>query len=236
MKTFLLFDIDGTLLYSDKIDSRCFADSYEATFGKPFPTIDWTRYPHVTDHVIFRTAYTGHFGREATQGEREQFEAHYLDQLRTKRAQTPTDFREVPGAAALWKQLQADERFVLGIATGGWQRPAAVKLAHVGIPHRPPYAAYADGMETREDILGAAIALAKREHDIQRVVYVGDALWDLRTTTNMQLPFIGIRHRGDHDTLRRAGARTVITDYRDPSAFIELAQRVGLGARAGGAA
>lgn len=221
MKTLLLFDIDGTLLYSDRIDSRCFASSYEATFGRPFPTIDWTRFPQVTDHVIFRTAYTAHFGREASQQERQAFEDHYIDQLRTLRRQRPHDFREVAGAVALWQQLARDERFVLGIATGGWRAPALVKLAHVGIDPLPPYAAYADGMESRADILAAAIALARAEHDIDHIVYVGDAVWDVLTTSQMGLPLVGVRREGDHELLYTAGADIVITDFQQPGAFLE---------------
>ena len=230
MRTFLLFDIDGTLLHSDRTDSRCFASSYEATFGKPFPTIDWTKYPHVTDHVIFRTAHTDQFGREASEEERLTFEEHYLAQLRRKRAATPQTFREVPGAAALWDHLQQDERYVTGIATGGWRRPAQIKLAHVGIPPEQPYGAYADGMETREAILGAAIELARGQHAVDRVVYVGDAAWDVRTCRNMGLPFIGVRHRGDHEQLRRHGAAEVVTDYRDVEGFMALVEQVAIGA------
>ncbi|MEL7222160.1 MAG: HAD family hydrolase, partial [Bacteroidota bacterium] len=114
MKTFLLFDIDGTLLFSNKIDSICFAESYEAVFGKAFPTIDWRQYPHVTDHVIFRTAYHQQFERYPTPEEREQFEQHYLARLQYERQVQPEAFQEVPGAAACWQALSNDDRFVLG--------------------------------------------------------------------------------------------------------------------------
>ena len=32
MSTFVIFDIDGTLLYSNKIDSQCFADTYQEIY------------------------------------------------------------------------------------------------------------------------------------------------------------------------------------------------------------
>ena len=221
-KTLVLFDIDGTLLYSEGHDSRCFARSYQSVFGRPFPTIDWTRFTEVTDHVIFRTAFHDHFGRYPTAAERDTFEDHYLAGLRQMRRDRPGDFREVPGAGALWRTLSADPRFVTGIATGGWQRPAAVKLAHVGLPPDVAYAGYANGMFSRVDILNEAIGKARRRHRIERVVYVGDAVWDVTTTAKMQLPLIGIRRRGDHDALRRHGARYVLTDYRDATAFHTL--------------
>lgn len=219
MKTFVLFDIDGTLLYSDKIDSRCFADSYEAVFGRAFPTIDWTRFTEVTDHVIFRTAYFDHFGRYPTEAERTNFEDHYLEALRQAREEQPADFREVPGAARLWRQLAADERYVPGIATGGWQRPAAIKLAHVGIPANHPFAGYANDKFSRVDILNEAINKVRASHQIDQVIYVGDAVWDVTTTRKMNLPLIGVRRKGDHEALRRLGATRIVTDFTPPQAF-----------------
>jgi phosphoglycolate phosphatase-like HAD superfamily hydrolase len=218
---FILFDIDGTLLYSDKLDSRCFANSYEAIFGQPFPTIDWTKFAEVTDHVIFRTAFHDHFGRFPTELERLTFEEHYLDALRNARSANPAQFCEIPGAARLWHHLEADERYLPGIATGGWQRPAAIKLAHVGIPPTQPFAGYANDKFSRVDILNEAINKARAAHAIDRIIYVGDASWDVTTTKKMNLPLIGIRRAGDHHSLHDLGAERVITDYSDPQSFFD---------------
>ncbi len=220
MKTFVLFDIDGTLLYSEKVDSRCFAASYEAVFGERFPTIDWRKFPEVTDHVIFRTAFRQHFGHYPTEAERSVFEEHYLDALQAARAQRPEEFLEVPGAVALWHQLEQDERYLTGIATGGWQRPAALKLAHVGIPPEPAFAGYANNQFSRVDILQMAIDRVTAEYEVDHVVYVGDAVWDVTTTQKMNLPLIGVRRSGDHHTLHIAGASRVITNYAPPTAFL----------------
>ncbi|MFK8161391.1 MAG: HAD family hydrolase [Lewinella sp.] len=219
MKTFVLFDIDGTLLYSEKIDSRCFADSYEAIFGLPFPTIDWTKFPEVTDHVIFRTAFYDHFNRYPSEDERITFEDHYLDGLTSSRATSPDEFREVPGAADLWRRLNSEDQFVTGIATGGWQRPAAIKLEHVGIPPEQPFAGYANNKFSRVDILNEAINKAREVHEVARVIYVGDAIWDVTTTKKMNLPLIGVRRKGDHDALRAAGADRIVTNFTPDSAF-----------------
>ena len=219
MKTFVLFDIDGTLLYSEKVDSRCFATSYEAIFGRAFPTIDWTKFAEVTDHVIFRTAFHDHFSRFPTEEERIVFEDHYLAALNSSRAAKPEEFREVPGAARIWQQLEADERFISGIATGGWRRPAAIKLAHVGIPAEQPFAGYANGKFSRVEILSEAIDLARAAHTIDQIIYVGDAVWDVTTTQKMGLPLIGVRRKGDHETLRRLGVERIITDFTPAQAF-----------------
>lgn len=226
MKTFLLFDIDGTLLFSNAVDSRCFANSYKAVFGRNLPSIDWRQYPHVTDHVIFRAVFTEHFGRVASAEERQGFEDHYVNSLRQERDKRPEEFQEVPGARHCWQQLQADERFVLGIATGGWKAPAQIKLEHVGIEPVPIYSAYADGMERRNDILQSAIDLARADHELRSIIYIGDAIWDVKTTRQMNLPLIGIRRTGDHDVLLNEGVKVVLSDYQDMDAFYQAVDLV----------
>ncbi len=226
VKTLLLFDIDGTLLFSNTVDSRCFASSYESVFGYAFPTIDWRQYPHVTDHVIFRTVFTRHFNRVATAEERQLFEDHYVNQLQHKRREQPEEFREVPGAAACWRHLAQDQQFVMGIATGGWRAPAQIKLEHVGIDPIPTYAGYANDMEQRDHILQSAIDLAKAEHEISSIVYIGDAIWDVTTTRQMNLPLIGIRRSGDHEVLLKEGVKVVLSDYQDVSVFYEAVDLV----------
>ncbi len=221
-KTLIIFDIDGTLLYSNKVDSECFAAVYESQFGKPFPTIDWRQYPHVTDHTIFNTVIQNQFGRMATLEDIQKQRFHFVELLLKKRVETPEAFMEVPGARAAVRKLLIDENFVLGIATGGWRKPAMVKLEHLGFPIEQIYASFADDKLTREDILNESIQNARAVHqDISRVVYIGDAIWDVKTTRNMGLDFVGIRLENDFDVLKEAGAKIVIQDYRDYEFFLE---------------
>ncbi len=36
----VIFDVDGTLVFSEKKDSQAFADTYQMVYNRPFPTID----------------------------------------------------------------------------------------------------------------------------------------------------------------------------------------------------
>ncbi len=225
-KTLVIFDVDGTLIFSNKVDSQCFAQTYETIYDRPFPTIDWTKYPHVTDHTIFRTVIRQHFERDATEAEMEEFQHHFVGLLKHRRAVNPEEFQEVPNAKLTIDSLMQDERFVVGIATGGWQRPAHVKLEHVKIPSQKLCFSGADGKETREEIIEQAIGLAKSEHSaISRIVYVGDAVWDVHTTRRMKMNFIGIRRNGDAEVLEREGSALVLKDYSDYELFVEAVFR-----------
>lgn len=221
-KTLVIFDVDGTLVYSNKIDSQCFAQAYQEIYGQMFPTIDWTKYPHVTDHTIFRTVIHQHFEREATEEEMTVFQQHYIGLLEHNRVVKPEEFQEVPNAKLTIDSLRQDERFVIGIATGGWQRPAHVKLNHVKIPVGELFLSGADGKETREEIIEQVIGVAQRHHGtIGRVVYVGDAIWDVHTTRRMNMNFIGIRRMGDVEVLEREGTTVVLQDYSSYDRFVE---------------
>ncbi len=225
MKTLIIFDIDGTLLYSNKIDSKCFAESYKIVFGNAFPSIDWRDYPHVTDHTIFGTVFKKQFNRLVTEEELDRFQTDYVQRLEQKRVESPEEFKEVPGARQAVENLLNDDRFAVGIATGGWQRPAAVKLRHVGIDYTNIFDSYADYKVTRDDIINESIANARLQHnDFQRIVYVGDAIWDVTTTRNMNLPLIGIRLKGDHHVLGNEGATHILQDYSDYGMFLEMVE------------
>jgi phosphoglycolate phosphatase-like HAD superfamily hydrolase len=222
-KTLILFDVDGTLVYSERRDSRSFARAYQKVFGKEFPTIDWNRFEHVTDTSIFGSAFRGQFQREVTEEEMERFMQVYLARLRESRKKDPTHFKEVPAARTVIDQLQADG-FQVAIATGGWGRPARLKLEHVEIEVNGMVLSSADGHHTREEIIQTAL---KRQGICEdtRVVYIGDAPWDVSTTRGLGMDFIGVRWRGDFEKLHSLGASVVVKDYSDYGGFLEAIQK-----------
>ena len=222
MKTLIIFDVDGTLVHSNKIDSRCFADTFTRIYQKPFPTIDWTKYPHVTDTSIFNTVIRNQFNRAPRVGELAEFVEHFTAELERLRVERPGEFMEVPGARATIERLLASEEHIVGIATGGSEKPARLKLRHVGIAEHGIYLSGADGKVTREAIIERVFEqVAAAALDYDRAVYIGDAIWDVKTTRNMQLDFVGIRIRQDVEVLRDLGAAQVITDYLNFDHFME---------------
>jgi phosphoglycolate phosphatase-like HAD superfamily hydrolase len=216
----IIFDVDGTLVYSDKRDSRVFARTYETIYQKPFPSIDWRQFPHVTDNIIFGTVIRQHFQRTPSTEETVDFQTIYMEALRKERQKQPEHFREVPGARQAITQLQQTDRLI-GIGTGGWKTPAHIKLSHVGITVEDHLFSGGDNKPNREAILEETIAAAEDLNGgpLSRIVYLGDAEWDVATTRNLQIDFVGVRRLGDLDTLHAIGAGTVIQDYSCYSTF-----------------
>lgn len=222
----VIFDVDGTLVYSNRIDSQCFADTYESIYKNPFPSIDWTRYPHVTDTSIFSAVIEEQFQRQVEQKEIDYFTDQFVAALQRKRMTEPESFQAVPGARAAVEQLLATDGYTVGIATGGWKRPAQLKLRHVGIPQEELFFSGADGKITRESIIEEVVNGVKEASiAYERVVYIGDAIWDVKTTRNLQMDFVGIRRKNDIAFLKAAGAGEVITDYLDFDHFLGAIHR-----------
>ena len=223
-KILIIFDIDGTLVNSDSRDSKAFADSYQEFFKRDFYSIDWKKYKHVTDHTIFHSVYEEHFGHACSVDQLDGFQQHYIDKLVANRQEDPKHYKEVAGANMILDLLHKDDRFVIGIGTGGWKRPQLIKLDHVGISVDQIYDSYADDKVTREEIIQDSIDLARQDHEITHTIYLGDAIWDLQTTSNMKMPFIGVRHDGDTEFFTDKGVEHVITDFRDVEGFMRIVE------------
>ncbi len=219
-KTLIIFDIDGTLVYSNRIDSLCFAETYRTIYHKEFPSIDWRRYPHVTDTTIFDSVIQEHFQRPSDPEEVRVFQDHFVGLIQKKRVSEPEAFQEVPGARQAILNLLEHPEYEVGIATGGWERPARVKLTHVDIPHERIQLRGGDDLIRREDIIQHVIDQSVNGGTrFRKMVYIGDAIWDVQTTRNMQMDFIGLRREGDAEVLITAGADQVLADFNDFDGF-----------------
>ncbi len=63
----VMFDIDGTLTETMKVDEECFVLSFKDVFGFADIDTDWSHYPHATDSRIFHDVFTAHIGRSPTE-------------------------------------------------------------------------------------------------------------------------------------------------------------------------
>jgi hypothetical protein len=100
----------------------------------------------------------------------------------------------------------------------GWERSARFKIdaARLGAGHLP--ATFAEDGPARHEIVLAAIARAKtyyRENAFQRVVLVGDAIWDLRCAQKLGVPFVAVAHPDRATHFAELGTSHVIEHYID---------------------
>jgi phosphoglycolate phosphatase-like HAD superfamily hydrolase len=215
----VLFDVDGTLTATTGCDLKCYAAAFEEVFGLPLPSHDWHDYEHVTDSGVIWEVVEARRGAAVPAEEFARFEEVFATALQAEYEADPLAFTEIPGSAALLEDLRKKNvRFAF--ASGGMRRTALFKLACAGIDGSKVPGAFANDHLSREGIARCAIERAggNLQDDI---VYVGDGLWDVRTSAAVGMRFIGITHESCRDRLTSAGASVCLSDYSNPDAFAE---------------
>jgi FMN phosphatase YigB (HAD superfamily) len=216
----VLFDIDGTLLDNRGDDDLCYERAFRGAFGIARIDMDWANYPHCTDSCIAAEILRAHFGREPSDAELTRAREAYVAELRAAVASGRTVHAPTRGAAAAVRSLRR-RKWPMALATGGWRASALIKLRHSGIPVTRLPGAFADDDVTREGI--ARIAQRRAEERAgaaaERVVFVGDAIWDIKACRALGLPFVGIGRADRGLRLRDAGAAEVLDDFTDRRRF-----------------
>lgn len=217
-----IFDVDGTLTQSNELDNHCFSQAFADEFDCHTSSASWHDCPHITDSGLTHHILTRHFARAPHVDEITRLQRRFMDLLTTAVAQTPAALPPIPGAARAFERIQKEPAWAVAIATGCWQVSAHFKLQHAQINIAGVPIACANNWLAREEVLSDAIkqATALYQTKFERVVYVGDGLWDVRTTRNLKLPFVGVGATERATILQKAGASHIIPDFTDYERFL----------------
>jgi phosphoglycolate phosphatase-like HAD superfamily hydrolase len=92
-----------------------------------------------------------------------------------------------------------------------------MKLRAIGIGHEGLAMASSSDASTRTEIITVAIQRLTGGHPnaLERVVSLGDAVWDVRAAAELDVPFVGIGSGVRAERLRAAGAAFVLEDLSD---------------------
>ena len=84
-----MFDLDGTLVNSNTVDSGCYLQALVDVFGFDLAKIDrnWGSYPHVTDAGILQTLCQTELGRNPNSIEIHDYQQRFLELLKLACAQ-----------------------------------------------------------------------------------------------------------------------------------------------------
>jgi phosphoglycolate phosphatase-like HAD superfamily hydrolase len=220
----IIFDLDGTLTRTNAVDEWCFPQAFAKSFRGGELSTDWAAYTHATDTVVFQEAFAQSFGRMPNIDEAQKIEQCFVELLNELYASNVAMFVETAGASALLNHLKQDSRWAIAIATGCWKRSADFKIAAAEIPAADLPMASAEDGPSRETIIEAAAARAAayyQERKFERIISVGDGVWDAKAAQKLKLPFVGIAEGVRMETLRQAGASHVVEDFLDPLYCLE---------------
>lgn len=193
-----IFDIDGTLTSTDDVDSRCFVQAFSDEFQIEEINTNWAEYGHTTDSGITLQIFQECFGRAPEASELFRLQRRFIDLLQEHYTATPALFVEIPGASVMLRRLQAQD-WAIAFATGGWRTSACMKLQAAGLNTEGLPMAFADDSISREDIVKTAISRAKTlyaQPDFEKIVCIGDGIWDVMTAAQLELAFVGVGSAG----------------------------------------
>ena len=206
-----IFDIDGTLTNTDDVDSRCFVQAFSDEFQIKNINTNWAEYGHTTDSGITLQIFQEYFGRAPEASELSRLQRRFLNLLQEKYTATPALFVEIPGASVMLQRLVQAQDWAIAFATGGWRASACVKLQAAGLDVEGLPMAFADDSISREDIVRTAIARAKAlyaQPDFEKIVCIGDGIWDVMTAAQLELAFVGVGSA--RQTMLRAGVEHIV--------------------------
>ena len=221
----VLFDIDGTILWSDGAGRRAVFQSLEEHFGKTGPGEH--RFDGKTDPQIVRELMRHAGLADADIDARiEVVLERYLALLRQE-LDTPEHGRHVfPGVHELLDALESRDDVVVGLLTGNIHPGAHAKLSAVGIdPERFVIGAFGSDHHDRPELPEIARRRAERllGHPVsgRDIVVIGDTPADVACGVSIGARAIGVATgRYSVEELRACGAAAVFSDLSDTAAVV----------------
>src|SRR5947207_11784992 len=187
-----VFDLDGTLTATNAVDDAYFVRALRIVFDIDLINTNWTAYSHVTDASVMAVAFGEKHDRGPEPAEISRFIECFVALLNEECPNRPDLFGEIPGAVAFLAAIRQHSEWRAAIATGGRERSARFKMMASQIDADGMPAAFAEDGPARETIVEAAIIRACAAYatsTFEKIVLVGDAVWDVRTA------WIAIRRR-----------------------------------------
>lgn len=192
----VLFDIDGTLLWSDGAGRRALHHALLQTFGTVGPADYW--FDGKTDPQIVRELMQLE-GVQDAEIERQlpRTLALYLERLAIELADPAHDAAALPGVPDLLDALEARDDVILGLLTGNVSQGARTKLARVGIDfERFVVGAFGSDHEVRPELPAIAqrrcLELLDRHVPGDRVIVIGDTPADLTCGAGIGARAVGV--------------------------------------------
>ncbi|QTD38046.1 HAD hydrolase-like protein [Polaribacter batillariae] len=212
----IIFDIDGTLTDTTKVDDKCFIEAFNNIFGINISNQNWSELTNVTDWGITEEIILNNKNRIPTDVEYEKMISEFFSLLQSEFNADKKQFCEIKGAYNFIKFLLKKSNIKIGIATGGWAKSANLKLKSIGIDSSEFVFFNSNHFKTREDILLNTIRKLNQntENNIDRIIYFGDGTWDFLTCEKLGIEFIGIDNL-ENNKLKNLGVKNIYKDFEN---------------------
>jgi len=221
MRSAILFDIDGTLLYARGVGRTAFGNAFLAAYGVPYPNIAGLTFVGATDSAVVR-GMAADCGIPSTPAREEHFFFRLACELDAALAQNKPHL--YPGIPALTDRL-IQRGHSLGLVTGNVRATAWSKLRHAGLDHAFAFGAYGDDHPIRNEI--ARIAASRTPADAAARMLIGDTPLDVKAAQANGLVAVAVATGWiSAEELAAAGADLVLTDFADTDACVDQLEKL----------
>jgi len=210
-----ILDLDGTLIPSAEIDNECFWRAVFESLGERDHLPDLHQFKHVTDSGILDEWCVMELGRLPRVEETRQIKQRFGELLESAFRLHPGHFSPLPGVDEWLDAAVNHDQVYVGIATGGWEHSAQLKLRLSGLNRFGLPLASSDDATSRPEIMRIAVhrTLGYQADEQADFTYVGDGAWDLKASRELGWKFIGIASGKRANQLRLAGADQIIQNF-----------------------
>ena len=207
----VIFDIDGTLVESFHFDGIIYASAVKDVLGEVIIKDNWKHYKNVTDTGILRQIMDEN--KICEEGQIGKVRKKFGEMVR-RHLEYGGECRPKKGAIGLIDKLLSDLRYEVGFATGGWRHTAEMKLQQAGFDLKNAVLFSSDNSDERVEIMKKCLlALGSR---FNRLVYIGDAEWDLQAAETLGWHFIGVGARLEGE------CECWVEDFSDQNLFMRM--------------
>ncbi len=215
MRSAILFDIDGTLLYARGVGRVAFGTAFRAAYGVHYPDLASLTFVGATDSAVVR-AMAEACGVASTPAREEHFFLRLAAAIDSALAQNKPHI--YPGIPELTERL-CQRGYALGLVTGNVRATAWSKLRHAGLDHAFSFGAYGDDHALRDQI--ARIAISRTPDDAAPRILIGDTPLDVSAAKANGLLAVAVATGWvAAEELAAAGADLVLPDFADTDARI----------------
>lgn len=220
----LLFDIDGTLIYSGGAGTRSIDKAFLKKYGLK-DAMKGISPDGKTDPLIIEEVFIKKLNRKPEKKEIEEVLEIYLENLE-KEIYNP-DYKIFEGVKEFLEWAEKKEKFLLGLQTGNLEEGAKIKLKPSSLLKYFNFGGYASDYWERSEILKKAYEKGKKiaEKESSRIldIYViGDTPRDIEAARKLNFKSIGIAvFHFSKEELLKAGADFVFESFKELKNFFE---------------
>jgi phosphoglycolate phosphatase len=210
----VLFDIDGTLLYTGGAGAVAWQRAFEQLYGVEANVNEHT-HAGMTDPEITEIVFREVIGREGSQEEHAAAIAGYLSHLQ-EAVDESEGYELMPGIEEILPRL-AEEGVLLGIVTGNIEAAAHIKLGRGDLNRYFAFGGYGSDARDRTELTKKGVErggeVAGHPLDLETTIGVGDTPRDVAACHGAGIRVVGVATgRYSVEELREAGADWAIPD------------------------